>query len=65
MPKSHSDSDMMRAIKSEVEKLPPPEFCPPELLEEVFKILQNHQYHLNRNRSRDLITRLIESKDWG
>tara|TARA_B110000914_G_C15346770_1_gene391893 strand:+ start:274 stop:471 length:198 start_codon:yes stop_codon:yes gene_type:complete len=37
---------------------------PPKLVKEIFKILQNYQYRTNRDRPREMISRLIDSYDW-
>ena len=38
---------------------------PPELVKKIFKILQKYQYRTNRERPREMISRLIDDYDWG
>jgi len=42
-----------------------PEGVTVELVESVYRILQRHQYRINRDRPRDELVRLIDKIDWG
>ena len=42
-----------------------PECVTVELVESVYRILQRHQYRINRDRPRDELVRLIDKIDWG
>ena len=41
-----------------------PEGVTVELVESVYRILQRHQYRINRDRPRDELIRLINNIDW-
>ena len=59
-----SEGDMISAIKKTVSGYPNPENFPTEIINEIFSILQKNQYKINRERPKELIKRLIESKEW-
>ena len=43
----------------------PPNSLPPTIIQDIYGVLQKHQYRLNRDRAREEIQRLIENYDWG
>jgi len=55
--------EMISAIKKSAAKHPNSEKFSLEVIDEVFSILQKNQYKINRDRSKDLIRRLIESRN--
>jgi len=59
------DWNMLSVIKKAAKKSPPPDDVSPEIIEEIFKILQQHQYRTNRERPRNEIKRLIELYERG
>ena len=59
-----SEGDMISAIKKTASGYPNPENFPTEIINEIFSILQKNQYKINRERPKELIKRLIESKEW-
>ena len=63
MPKEEGGREMITAIKKSAAKHPNSEKFSSEVIDEVFSILQKNQYKINRDRSKDLIRRLIESSN--
>ena len=59
------EGGIRKAIRKAVKKNPSPKGTPSILIEEVYLILETHQYRINRSRPKDQIMRLIESLDWG
>ena len=59
------EGGIRKAIRKAVKKNPPPKGTPSKLIEEVYVILESHQYRINRSRPKVQIRRLIESLDWG
>jgi len=52
---------ILQTILEEAKSSPPPNSLPSTIIQDIYGVLQKHQYRLNRDRAREEIQRLIEN----
>jgi hypothetical protein len=55
-----SKSNILETILSIIQDNPPPEGIPSDIVEDFYRILDKHQYRVDRTRPRKQISRLLE-----